>query len=96
VVFSKAVSLKKEKESFGVIYNTLLGVRCMFLHCQGGYGLNKVIIKMTPLIQSYVFDLRGSRSFQSNETYWWLLQHRVGRLRDRNQCFFPVPFCCKV
>lgn len=91
MIFSEAVSLKKGKESFGVIHNPLFGVCCMFLHCEGGYGSYKVIIKMTPLIQSHVFDLKGSRSFQSNKMYQRLLQHRVGGLRHK-----PVPFTCSV
>lgn len=75
MIFSKAISLKKGKESSGVIHNPLFGVCCMFLHCEEGY----------------VFDLKGSRSFQSNKMYWWLLQHRVGGLRHK-----PVLFTCSV
>lgn len=77
MIFSKAASLKKGKELLGVIHSPLLGVCCIFLLCEGGFGAHKVIIKMTPLIQSHVFNLKGSRTFQSNETHWWLLQHRV-------------------
>lgn len=63
MVFSKAIGLKKGKESFGVIHNPLFGVCYMFLHCGGGYGSYKIIIKMTPLIENHVFDLKESRSF---------------------------------
>lgn len=59
MIFSKAASLMKGKESFGVMCNPVIVVCCVLLHCEGGYGSYEVIIKMTPLIQSHVFDFKG-------------------------------------
>lgn len=87
MIFSKAASLKKGKELLGVIHSPLLGACCMSLLCEGGFGAHKVIIEMTPLIQSHVFNLKGSRRFQSNETHRWLLQHRVVNWETQTTAF---------